>query len=594
MRYPYNPRLRYYCQKVLPTVYDDSLSYYELLDKLTYHLQNLTEDVNNLILDGLVPNFGGQWSADQTYAVGTIVYTEDGMATYISTQDVPRNVQLTNTDYWQVILDASGIQTTLEGELGEYKDQIDEAIEQFEQGIGEDMQEFEQGITEDFNDYKGTVDDEITAIQGTVDDAVDLVDEVKKNQYYVTPEMYGAKHNNLDDDGPAIEQALNSGYCVKLLSGEYNYLVKTPVTITTPCAKLCGPDLPWNSNVGNSAGITLTATGVIIANAEYFQATNVYFYAYDRSVGTTSAIIVNGPNNLDGDAEIRNCIFSTITDAIVANARGLIVTDCLFARCTPCITLNYVGLTSNLTPVTESSVTGGRRFIIERNTFHGGCNIALLIKASSSVSEFTFSNNDADVGYGEIRIYGTVYAGRIENNTWNLADRVIINSGGATIKNLIIANNLMRGKQGYAMPDRFIAFGGTGDVTGLSIVGNTFSDCGYSAIQFARDMTLTGVVINCNTFENIDVTGDNITYGAICLPDAFEGVVINGNIFGSLAPTDVGCAIRVFGMTEEGSLNMLVVEGNLKRYDKDYLVHTYLQTNATNSSIQTYRVDPEE
>lgn len=39
---------RFWCQKVLPLVYDDSLSYYELLCKVVDYLNNVIQDVNNL------------------------------------------------------------------------------------------------------------------------------------------------------------------------------------------------------------------------------------------------------------------------------------------------------------------------------------------------------------------------------------------------------------------------------------------------------------------------------------------------------------------------------------------------------------------
>ena len=42
-------KLRFWCQKVLPLVYDDSLSYYELLNKVVLHLNTHTEDINELI-----------------------------------------------------------------------------------------------------------------------------------------------------------------------------------------------------------------------------------------------------------------------------------------------------------------------------------------------------------------------------------------------------------------------------------------------------------------------------------------------------------------------------------------------------------------
>lgn len=39
---------RFWCQKVLPLVYDDSLSYYELLNKVVKYLNDVTENVNSL------------------------------------------------------------------------------------------------------------------------------------------------------------------------------------------------------------------------------------------------------------------------------------------------------------------------------------------------------------------------------------------------------------------------------------------------------------------------------------------------------------------------------------------------------------------
>ena len=40
------PMFRYFCQKVLPAVYDDSLTYYELLCKLTYKLNEVITTQN--------------------------------------------------------------------------------------------------------------------------------------------------------------------------------------------------------------------------------------------------------------------------------------------------------------------------------------------------------------------------------------------------------------------------------------------------------------------------------------------------------------------------------------------------------------------
>ena len=46
--------LRYWVQKVLPLVYDDSLSYYELLNKVVYKVNEITKS-NNEIIDYVGP-----------------------------------------------------------------------------------------------------------------------------------------------------------------------------------------------------------------------------------------------------------------------------------------------------------------------------------------------------------------------------------------------------------------------------------------------------------------------------------------------------------------------------------------------------------
>lgn len=45
------PVFRFWCQKVLPLVYDESLSYYELLCKVVDYINNLIKTDNNIIED---------------------------------------------------------------------------------------------------------------------------------------------------------------------------------------------------------------------------------------------------------------------------------------------------------------------------------------------------------------------------------------------------------------------------------------------------------------------------------------------------------------------------------------------------------------
>ena len=52
---------KFWCQKILPLAYDDSLSYYETLCKLTSTLNKVIENINN------IPDYIKELLSDETY-----------------------------------------------------------------------------------------------------------------------------------------------------------------------------------------------------------------------------------------------------------------------------------------------------------------------------------------------------------------------------------------------------------------------------------------------------------------------------------------------------------------------------------------------
>ena len=44
-------KLRYYAYKILPLVYDESLSYYEVLNKVVYKVNEVIEYVDNVLVN---------------------------------------------------------------------------------------------------------------------------------------------------------------------------------------------------------------------------------------------------------------------------------------------------------------------------------------------------------------------------------------------------------------------------------------------------------------------------------------------------------------------------------------------------------------
>ena len=93
-------KFRFWCQKVLPLVYDDSLSYYELLCKVIDYLNKMVEDENVLIDD--VEQLKSEMSTVQSWIssfdydkLGKYVYQwlDDNLAKMIF-------VEITNAGYF--------------------------------------------------------------------------------------------------------------------------------------------------------------------------------------------------------------------------------------------------------------------------------------------------------------------------------------------------------------------------------------------------------------------------------------------------------------------------------------------------------------
>ena len=94
---------RFWCQHVLPQVYDDSLSYMELLNKVVTYINSFGEyleewtAVNKLTYEGM-------WDITKQYPAWSIV-SVNGEAGYVAIQPVPAGINYTNEDYWRMIAD---------------------------------------------------------------------------------------------------------------------------------------------------------------------------------------------------------------------------------------------------------------------------------------------------------------------------------------------------------------------------------------------------------------------------------------------------------------------------------------------------------
>ena len=81
---------RFWCQKVLPLVYDDSLSYYELLNKVVDYLNKTIEDVANV--EGNVDALNDSYNQLQTHVNETLGTFRDYINNYFDNLDVQNEI----------------------------------------------------------------------------------------------------------------------------------------------------------------------------------------------------------------------------------------------------------------------------------------------------------------------------------------------------------------------------------------------------------------------------------------------------------------------------------------------------------------------
>ena len=94
---------RFWGQRVLPVVFDDSLSYYEMICKLTKAINDIIEN-NNLLeqfVGSYMPTFNDEWDVTKEYNPLSVVMYDDKL--YIAKQAVPVGMSIEAGDYWEEI-----------------------------------------------------------------------------------------------------------------------------------------------------------------------------------------------------------------------------------------------------------------------------------------------------------------------------------------------------------------------------------------------------------------------------------------------------------------------------------------------------------
>ena len=165
---------RFWSQKVLPQVYDDSISYYEVLNKVVAFLNELIEKMNELIDEqgDYESNINNQWNE---YKI---------------------DIEQTWNDF----------KTNIENEWGEYKETIEREWDEYKEEIEGKLDDLKDALEGEIDDLKDLLEGEISDLKDYVDTLNNVVITITRTE--VSPDVYTysadktfAEIKNLVDNG---------------------------------------------------------------------------------------------------------------------------------------------------------------------------------------------------------------------------------------------------------------------------------------------------------------------------------------------------------------------------------------------------------
>lgn len=233
-------KLRFYCQKVLPLVYDDSLSYYEVLCKVVNKINELIDRPWGInIADPIEWNITGQ------YPQYTIVVDSEGTA-YISKENVPAGIDIHNEDYWLPVFPYGISMESIKENIAPIATESGNITEAMSSGdivwLGDTLYQLTTDLPsgsllipnsncEEINLHDwiaGLINDESAArssadnaLDGRIDELEEIVDVLLTETEAVSVKKYGAIGDGVIDDTNAIKQAMSANKAVFFPAGVY-------------------------------------------------------------------------------------------------------------------------------------------------------------------------------------------------------------------------------------------------------------------------------------------------------------------------------------------------------------------------------------
>lgn len=166
------PNIHYWTQRVLPCVFDESLSYVEKINKLEEEINKLIEDYNTF--GQAVTNEINTFEGETTNQINAFVtQVTDDINSF--KENVTNNINSFETDIRNIVED---FETAINNDIATFKQTITTQQEQFETRILELTQEFETTINNDIATFKQTITAQQEEFENRVNSDINTMQEV--------------------------------------------------------------------------------------------------------------------------------------------------------------------------------------------------------------------------------------------------------------------------------------------------------------------------------------------------------------------------------------------------------------------------------
>lgn len=514
MKYP-SP-FRAWCQKVLPAVYDDSLSYYEVLCKVMAKINEVIDalDIRDAEVDSLLNWFNNLDVAAEVTA--QITAKLDQMAESGELDRIIGNYLTTYLDL-RILYHFNTVADML-------------ADSEIKHGYVVQTMGYHK-----FNDGGGATYAIRTADGTYTANGYDILNVGRDNllAILISPDgnilKFGAKAEVAYDNAPHIQAAVNRGADVIIPPG--NFGMDSVVTI------------PTGSGARRINGNGMGASGAVLymgVNAYFNVIADSTFFNGLRFIGKNltnnngqRCIFAQGQNLLDTDLWVENCIFSYFEKAVRVNGRGCQVHNTMFVHCTECVSYNFVGQSGN--NAMTHNILGGRGLAVTNCRVHSvPLNLtrdsgAITIEAGSTVFNMLITDNQMDTGVDSfVRCYGDCYGGLIANNIINLCQAQNIHFSGIVDGLRIIGNSFMNAQKlvNGNRASAIIRFDGS-TTKNCAINNNYFYGADRYGVTYAAGAI--GCSVDGNTWDDI-ASDNNASYTYVWWSGGFDKCSICNNV----------------------------------------------------------------